>query len=109
MSWGRHASAFYAEWVLRYLHPGDAEWKQLWDHILLIDDEGLERYPQGRAILISRLSKQDKNRILNDVPKECAKPILQNFMHLEASSLPSVNSVGACSCPPHAGFEGSSS
>ena len=71
MSWKRHTEAFNAEWVLRYLHPGDAQWKELWDHILLIDDEGYERYPQGRAILISNLSKQDKARILKSIPKEC--------------------------------------
>ena len=30
MSWKRHTEAFYAEWVLRYLHPGDAQWNELW-------------------------------------------------------------------------------
>ena len=56
-----------------YLHPGDAQWKELWDHIILIDEEGLERYPQGRAILISNLSKQvqDKRPILKTIPVEC--------------------------------------
>ena len=71
MSWKRHTEAFAAEWVLRYLHPGDAQWKELWDHILLVSDEGYERYPQGRAILISNLSKQDKSRIIKTIPKEC--------------------------------------
>ena len=71
MSWNRHSQAFYADWIKRYLHPGYAHWKEVWDHILLIDDDGLERYPQRRAILISNLTKADKIRILKTIPKQC--------------------------------------
>ena len=71
MPWQRHTQAFYADWIKRYLHPGNADWKEVWDHILLIDDDGLERYPQRRAILVSNLTKADQKRILKTIPKQC--------------------------------------
>ena len=43
----------------------------MWDHILLLDDNGEKGYLQGRSVLIGRLSKEDKRRIMRSIPKTC--------------------------------------
>ena len=85
MSWQQHVKAFYASWAIRYLHPGSADWKNVWDHILLLDDRGENRYFQGRGVLIGKLNKKDKKRILRTIPKTCVymRTCIQAFWDMD--------------------------
>ena len=79
IDWKSHVDAFKAQWVIKYLHPYQSEWKQLLDSLLLYNNKGREKFPEGRAILMCNLSNTDKKNLLKDLPggsnywRECIK------------------------------------
>jgi hypothetical protein len=57
-TWKGYVDAAKAHWVVRYLQPGESAWKEiLWESFILEDAAGNERYPEGRSILLHKLSK----------------------------------------------------
>ena len=70
VDWALHVDSFMSQWVTRYIAPGDAGWKHLWDTFLLRDVEGRSKfsYP-GRGILFARLDNKDRKRLLKGVPQ----------------------------------------
>ena len=70
MAWHEHSDAFKAEWILRYMRPGDEAWKQVLDHILLIDRDGTEKFVEERGILFYQLSRPLKIRLIKTIPKK---------------------------------------
>ena len=40
MIWCDHVEAILAQWIVRYLQPGDSDYKTLLDHFLLHDKRG---------------------------------------------------------------------
>jgi hypothetical protein len=79
MDWAIHTSSFYAQWILRYVHPAQSSWKDLLDYFILTDERGNLIYPEGRSIVMSNLSVNEKRRMLLQIPtgatyvKECLK------------------------------------
>jgi hypothetical protein len=69
MDWDTHVDSFLGQWFLRYLHPGEAGWKQIVDHFLLYDSRGGLKYTEGRGIIISKLTPYEKMKIVKDIPK----------------------------------------
>ena len=57
MHWLSHCEAFYAQWMIRYLHPRRAPWKEILDHWL--------HGHIGRAILVANVDRED---ILDKIP-----------------------------------------
>ena len=47
MHWESHCEAFYAQWMIRYLHPRKAPWKEIADLWIC---EGT----QGRGVIVSK-------------------------------------------------------
>jgi hypothetical protein len=69
MNWSDHVDSFYAQWFVRYLHPGNSSWKDLVDHILLHNPgTGELIYPEGRGILLANLTPAEKNRMIARIP-----------------------------------------
>ena len=64
MHWASHCEAFYAHWIVRYLHPRKSPWKQILSY--WIQDEHI-----GSSIVIAN---SDKESILKLIP-ESAKYI----------------------------------
>ena len=52
MIWCDHVEAILAQWIIRYLQPGEADYKTLLDHFLLRDKRGKLKYPEGRGVLL---------------------------------------------------------
>tara|TARA_B110000046_G_scaffold118207_1_gene125009 strand:+ start:2316 stop:6662 length:4347 start_codon:yes stop_codon:yes gene_type:complete len=79
IDWKCHVEAFKAQWAMKYLHPYKSDWKELLDSLIIYDKKGREKFPEGRAILMSKLSNTDKKNVLKDLPKgsiywrECIK------------------------------------
>ena len=49
MTWADHVHAIQAQWIIRYLQPGEAAWKHILDEFLLKNKRGSElQYPEGR-------------------------------------------------------------
>ena len=68
MDWATHVSSFLAQWVLRYIKPGDGSWKYLLDHYLLHDSRGRELYPVGRVALAGNLTTYQRKAMLARLP-----------------------------------------
>jgi hypothetical protein len=52
MTWEHHVEAIKAQWIIRYLQPGEAAWKHILDEFLLKNKSGTDtQYPEGRAIV----------------------------------------------------------
>ena len=69
MNWSDHVDSFYAQWFVRYLHPGNSSWKDLVDHILLHNPgTGELIYPEGRGILLANLTPAKENRMIARIP-----------------------------------------
>eukprot|EP00966_Prymnesium_polylepis_P088623 2050814-Prymnesium_polylepis.1 len=66
MEWRKHAEAYYALWPVRYLEPGEAAWKSLLDSFILYDKKG-ERlnYPEGRCVILQKLSVREKTNMIS--------------------------------------------
>jgi hypothetical protein len=76
MDWISHNDAFHAEWILRYVRPGNEAWKQVLDTILLINKDGTEKFVEERGILFYNLSRPLKIRLIKTIPKK-AKYIME--------------------------------
>ena len=75
MHWESHCEAFYAQWMIRYLHPRKAPWKEIADLWIC---EGT----QGRGVIVSNIDLTDTlNAIPNTAPylQRC----LKSFIELE--------------------------
>ena len=75
MHWASHCEAFYAQWMIRYLHPRKAPWKEIADLWLC---EGT----LGRGVIVSNTDLTDTlNAIPNTAPylQRC----LKSFIELE--------------------------
>ena len=71
MDWRTHVEAFYSLWPIRYVEPGDAAWKTLVDSFILMDKTGKKtNYPEGRTIILQKLSAAEKSRMLSNLPKK---------------------------------------
>ena len=69
MSWHSHTQAFYAEWVVRYLHPADSQWKRVLDQLLLRNKRtGKSTHGEGRQTLICRLTSSQKTALMKNLP-----------------------------------------
>ena len=79
MIWCDHVEAILAQWIVRYLQPGDADYKTLLDHFLLHDKRGKLKYPEGRGALLLNLSNREKHNMIHRLPtkatywRECLK------------------------------------
>ena len=61
--------AVKAQWIVRYLQPGEAAWKQILDEFILKNKSGREtQYPEGRAIVTMNLTSAQKKAILDRLP-----------------------------------------
>jgi hypothetical protein len=69
VDWTLHVDSFMSQWITRYVDPATSQWKEILDSLMLVDRKGLPRYPEGRGILFSRVSKGEKYRILKYLPK----------------------------------------
>jgi hypothetical protein len=69
LDWTEHVHAFQAEWILKYLHPGNAGWKDVLDAILLYDKRGNLKFPEGRKILLCNMTNKQKAKLLRGLPK----------------------------------------
>ena len=69
MDWSMHVTSFKIEWILRYLDPGNAAWKDIIDGFILYDKKGNLRYPEGRSIILQDLGVRQKTKILQSIPK----------------------------------------
>lgn len=69
MSWKDHVDAVLAKWVLRYMHPAESAWKNIWDEFLLRDNKGNDKYGCGRGILMTKMTSYQKFQLLRRVPK----------------------------------------
>ena len=70
MDWISHNDAFHAEWILRYVRPGNEAWKQVLDTILLINKDGTEKFVEERGILFYNLPRLLKIRLIKTIPKK---------------------------------------
>ena len=34
MDWKTHVTSFWAQWIIRYMKPGEASWKQILDYFI---------------------------------------------------------------------------
>ena len=84
MDWSDHVTGFQAEWMIRYLQPGEAAWKQIMDQFILYDKKGKLRYPEGRGSLLMNLSARQKTAIIASIPKgaEYMRTCLREFWKL---------------------------
>ena len=69
MDWESHTQGFYAQWIVRYVHPSKASWKTLLDDLLLENVKGDQNFPEGRAILFCPMTKRDKLKMLRGLPR----------------------------------------
>ena len=85
MDWADHVSAFKAQWIVRYLDPSESSWKDIIDEYILKDTKGKIKYPEGRGIVMQKLSVREKARILANFPKKCEyfKACLREFWKLK--------------------------
>ena len=76
-----HIKAFQAQWVIKYLDPRRAPWKEVLDHWILHDDT-----PLGRGILLSQSRDGHKSRI-DHLPDSCTyiRACFQSFHELRVS------------------------
>lgn len=89
LSWQDHANKFLAQWVIRYLQPGETNWKKILDQFLLYDRYNQLKYPEGRRILICNLTEYQKTALLNRLPKTAKyfKQCLKEFWNLHLSPI----------------------
>jgi hypothetical protein len=80
MTWEHHVEAVKAQWIVRYLQPGEAAWKSILDEFILKNKSGQEtQYPEGRAIVTMNLTSAQKKAIIDRLPtkarywKECLR------------------------------------
>ena len=77
MDWGEHVKAIQAQWMIRYLQPGDAAWKRILDSWILGDNKLRTKYPEGRVAILLKLTNQQRLAMLRSIPsgarywKEC--------------------------------------
>ena len=85
MDWADHVSAFKAQWIVRYLDPSESSWKDIIDEYILKYTKGKIKYPEGRGIVMQKLSVREKARILANFPKKCEyfKACLREFWKLK--------------------------
>ena len=85
MDWADHVTAFKAQWFVRYLDPTQSAWKEIVDEFILKDKKGKVKYPEGRDIILQKLSVREKARILANFPKGCEyiKVCLREFWNLK--------------------------
>ena len=82
MDWSTHVDAYHTDWVRKYIRPGDAEWKQIWDIFLLNQHTNRDKIQLlGREYLLLPMSNYEKNTILKRIPKamEYFRTCLQKF------------------------------
>ena len=72
MDWADHVSAFKAQWIVRYLDPNESSWKDIIDEYILKDSKGRLKYPEGRGIVMQKLSVREKAAILANFPKKAS-------------------------------------
>jgi hypothetical protein len=89
MSWADHVSAVQAEWMIRYLDPGRASWKDILDSWILYTAGGKCKYPEGRAIILQNLSTREKAAMISRIPKkaEYLRQCLRDFWKLQLTPL----------------------
>ena len=72
VDWDGHVTAVLAEWVLRWIMPPDRDecaWKHVLHHMVLVDRQGYDKFPEGRNIMLCRMTPADKLRLMRGVPK----------------------------------------
>ena len=72
MDWNGHVTAILAEWIFRWAMPPDRDvcaWKHVLHEMILVDKRGIQKFPEGRGIFFSRMTKADKVRLMRGVPK----------------------------------------
>jgi len=85
MTWADHVNAMKAQWIIRYVQPGDAAWKRILDGFLLTDKKGTSlKYPEGRSIVLMKLTNTQKAAMLKKLPKKALywKECLKAFWKL---------------------------
>ena len=68
MDWGEHVQAIKAQWIIRYLQPGDAAWKRILDSWILGDNKLRTKYPEGRVAVLLKLTNQQRLAMLRSIP-----------------------------------------
>ena len=70
MDWSDHVDAVLASWILKYLHPAYASWKELLDYMLFRDANGHALLGGERPLLMCELTRAQKYRLLKNLPKK---------------------------------------
>ena len=86
MTWEHHVEAIKAQWIVRYLQPGEAAWKHILDEFLLKNKAGTgTQYPEGRSIVTMNLTSAQKAAMLKKLPTKARywKECLQAFWKLK--------------------------
>ena len=68
VDWDGHVTAVLAEWVLRWIMPPDRDecaWKHVLHHMVLVDRQGYDKFPEGRNIMLCRMTPADKLRVVS--------------------------------------------
>ena len=72
IDWDSHVTAVLQEWILRWIMPPDRDecaWKHVLHHMVLVDKQGYDKFPEGRNIFLCRMTPADKLRLMRGVPK----------------------------------------
>ena len=79
-----HANAIYAEWIIRFVGPGDSAWKQVLSEILFVDKKGMQTQPEGPGYLFYKLTQNQKTKLIRRLPREAIymKTCLKAFWNL---------------------------
>ena len=87
MDWDGHVQAVLAEWVLRWIMPPDRDvcaWKHVLYHMVMVDKQGYDKFPEGRNIFFCKMSLADKVRLMRGIPKHATyiKSCIRAFWQL---------------------------
>ena len=73
IDWDSHVTAVLQEWIVRWIMPPDRDvcaWKHVLYHMVLVDKQGYDKFPEGRNIFLCRMTPADKLRLMRGVPKK---------------------------------------
>ena len=70
MEWSDHVDATMATWIIKYLHPAEAAWKKVLDHMLFRDESSNTILGGERDLLMCPLQRAEKYKLLHQLPKK---------------------------------------
>eukprot|EP00966_Prymnesium_polylepis_P249443 5767219-Prymnesium_polylepis.1 len=85
MHWESHCEAFYAQWIVRYLHPRKAPWKTILRHWITAGErEGDDDSPHGLGDAILLAPAPVNTTALDHIPSTAkyARRCVASFLSL---------------------------